>query len=163
MPVFPDHQRDGSAGPCPASFPFVLGLIAALAALACGAAVGQPLSATYLGLCCAAGVLVGAVAAVGLRVYFVKPLEALRDDIRAMHRDGDLSRRVGLSGGVIGEAELAFNDLIGSFQGIVGKVIFDAQRVFEAAALLEGHAGRVAEGPAPSGQRPKAWCAPSSR
>jgi hypothetical protein len=51
--------------------PFVLGLIAALAALACGAAVGQPLSATYLGLCCAAGVLVGAVAAVGLRVYFV--------------------------------------------------------------------------------------------
>ena len=126
--------------------PFVLGLITALAVLACAAAVGQPLSATCLGLCCAAGVLVGAVAAVGLRVYFVKPLEALRDDIRAMHRDGDLSRRVGLSGGVIGEAELAFNDLIGSFQGIVGKVIFDAQRVFEAAALLEGHAGRVAEG-----------------
>jgi len=128
------------------AIPFVLGLIAALAVVACGAAVGQPLSATCLGLCCAAGVLVGAVAAVGLRVYFVKPLEALRDDIRAMHRDGDLARQVGLSGGVIGEAERAFNELIGSFQGIVGKVISDAQRVFEAAALLEGHAGRVAEG-----------------
>ena len=79
-------------------------------------------------------------------MYFLKPPEALRDDNRAMQRAGDLSRRVGLSGGVIGEAGLAFNGLIGSFQGIVGKVIFDAQRVFEAAALLEGHAGRVAEG-----------------
>ncbi|MBL8433886.1 MAG: methyl-accepting chemotaxis protein [Zoogloea sp.] len=123
-----------------------LGLIAALAALATAVLAGQPMSAPVLGLCCASGVLVGVVAALALKVYFVRPLEALRDGIRAMHRDGDLSRRVGPSGGVIGEVESAFNDLIGSFQGIVGKVIFDAQRVFEAAGQLEGHAGRVAEG-----------------
>jgi len=46
----------------------------------------------------------------------------------------------------MGEVESVFNELIASFQGIVGKVIFDAHRVHEAAGMLSGHAGRVVEG-----------------
>ena len=92
------------------------------------------------------GLTVGVVVLIAIRSMFVLPLAELRDTIMAMHKDGDLSRRAPVSGGKVGEVEAVFNELIGSFQGIVGKVIFDAQRVSEAADLLSGHAGNVAEG-----------------
>ena len=122
------------------------GLVAGGGALGAGLAFGLSFSAGFVGVCVALSITVGVILLVSVRLLFVHPLIELRDTIRAMHKDGDLSRRVAVSPGQVGEVEAVFNELIGSFQGIVGKVIFDAQRVHEAADLLSGHAGRVAEG-----------------
>ena len=122
------------------------GLVSGLGAVGAGVAFGLSPSAGFVGVCAALGITAGVIFQVAARVLFVHPLTELRDTIRAMHSDGDLSRRVNVSTGYVGEVEAVFNALIGSFQGIVGKVIFDAQRVHEAADLLSGHAGRVAEG-----------------
>ncbi|WP_374486241.1 methyl-accepting chemotaxis protein [Zoogloea sp.] len=127
-------------------FSLIAGLIVAGGSVAIGLAFGVPFGA---GLALA-GVVLGGVVGVAVlaatRFIFVRPLAELRDTIKAMHKDGDLSRRAPVSSGQVGEVEAVFNELIGSFQGIVGKVIFDAQRVSEAADLLSGHAGSVAQG-----------------
>ncbi len=128
-----------------------IGLCVALGAAGAGLAFGVPLTAAFVGVSVALGVFIGVATAMAFRVLFVQPLGEMRDAIRAMLRDGDLSRRAPVSGGQVGEVERVFNELIESLQGIVGKVIFDAQRVYEAADLLSGYAGRVAEGSA--GQR----------
>ena len=128
-----------------------IGLCAAIGAAGAGLAFGAPLTAGFVGVSVALGVFIGVATIMACRVLFVQPLGEMRDTIRAMQRDGDLSRRAPVSGGQVGEVELVFNELIESLQGIVGKVIFDAQRVYEAADLLSGYAGRVAEGS--SGQR----------
>ncbi len=128
-----------------------IGLCAAIGAAGAGLAFGAPLTAGFVGVSVALGVFIGVATIMACRVLFVQPLGEMRDTIRAMQRDGDLSRRAPVSGGHVGEVELVFNELIESLQGIVGKVIFDAQRVYEAADLLSGYAGRVAEGS--SGQR----------
>lgn len=94
----------------------------------------------------ALGLVIGALAwGVCLRTM-VKPLGQLRDTFREMHRSGDLAQRATAVSGPAGECAAAFNLLIESFQGIVGKVIFDAQRVADAADQLSGHARSVAEG-----------------
>ncbi|HOY00448.1 methyl-accepting chemotaxis protein [Zoogloea sp.] len=124
----------------------VAGLVAGGGAVGAGFAFGLALSPGFIGVCIALGVTVGVLLLVSARVIFIHPLAELRDTIRAMHKDGDLSRRVSVSAGQVGEVEAVFNELISSFQGIVGKVIFDAQRVHEAADLLSGHAGQVADG-----------------
>ncbi|WP_079432691.1 methyl-accepting chemotaxis protein [Zoogloea sp. LCSB751] len=127
-------------------FSIIAGLIVAGGSVGTGLAFGAPLGASLVSAGLALGVVVGGAVLVAVRVMFVQPLAELRDTIKAMHKDGDLSRRAPESGGKVGEVEAVFNELIGSFQGIVGKVIFDAQRVSEAADLLSGHAGNVAEG-----------------
>ncbi len=123
-----------------------MGLVVAGGSAGISLLFGLPLSAALAGACGALGVLVGVGCLVVLRGVFVQPLQALRDTIQAMHKDGDLSRRAPVSASPVGEVGAVFNELIGTFQGIVGKVIFDAQRVSEAADMLSGHAGRVAEG-----------------
>ncbi|WP_346286538.1 methyl-accepting chemotaxis protein [Zoogloea sp.] len=124
----------------------VIALVAAGGALGAGLAFGVSFSFAFAGVCTALGVIAGLIGHFSARVLFVHPLHELRDTIRAMHRDGDLSRRAVVSGGTTGEVESVFNELIASFQGIVGKVIFDAHRVHEAAGMLSGHAGRVVDG-----------------
>ncbi|WP_374262223.1 methyl-accepting chemotaxis protein [Zoogloea sp.] len=123
-----------------------IGATAALGAAGAGLAFGLSASAAFVGVSIALGVFVGVAVAMAMRVLFVQPLAELRETMRAMYRDGDLSRRAPVAGGQVGEVEEAFNELIGSLQGIVGKVIFDAQRVSEAADLLSDYAGRVVEG-----------------
>ena len=123
-----------------------MGLVVAGGSAGISLLFGLPLSAALAGACGGLGVLVGVGCLVVLRGVFVQPLQALRDTIQAMHKDGDLSRRAPVSASPVGEVGAVFNELIGTFQGIVGKVIFDAQRVSEAADMLSGHAGRVAEG-----------------
>ena len=125
---------------------FLAGLVVAGCSIGIGLAFGTPFSAGFVGVCVALGFLVGGALLIATRALFVQPLAELRETIKAMHKDGDLSRRAPVSGGKVGEVEAVFNELIGSFQGIVGKVIFDAQRVSEAADSLSGHAGNVAEG-----------------
>jgi methyl-accepting chemotaxis protein len=124
----------------------LVGLLAAGGSAGIAVAFGLPLSAGLAGACSFLGVLVGTGFLVTIGALFVRPLQGLQGTIQAMHNDGDLSRRAPASSGQVGHVGAVFNELISSFQGIVGKVIFDAQRVSEAADMLSGHAGRVAEG-----------------
>ncbi|MBS0355112.1 MAG: methyl-accepting chemotaxis protein [Proteobacteria bacterium] len=127
-------------------FSIIAGLIVAGGSVGIGLAFGTPLGAGLVAAGLVFGFVVGVVVLTVIRSMFVQPLAELHGTIKAMHKDGDLSRRAPVSSGKVGEVEAVFNELIGSFQGIVGKVIFDAQRVSEAADLLSGHAGNVAEG-----------------
>lgn len=127
-------------------FSLIASLIVAGGSVGIALAFGAPFGASLVVAGLVLGLVVGVVALIAVRSMFVQPLAELRDTITAMHRDGDLSRRAPVSSGKVGEVEAVFNELIGSFQGIVGKVIFDAQRVSEAADLLSGHAGSVAAG-----------------
>ncbi|MGL4406921.1 MAG: methyl-accepting chemotaxis protein [Zoogloea sp.] len=126
-------------------FPLV-GLPATLGCLGLGVAFGVPVSPGWIGASIALGVCLGAVATLLVRQMFERPLTDLASTIRQMHADGDLSRRAPVSQGQVGHVATHFNELISSFQGIVGKVIFDAQRVYEAAGLVSSHAEQVADG-----------------
>ncbi|WP_240794537.1 methyl-accepting chemotaxis protein [Azoarcus sp. DD4] len=92
------------------------------------------------------GVVVALFGWVWLRMRFGQPLAAFGDTLQRMHLDGDLSRRAPAAAGPVGECAHRFNVLIESFQGIVGKVIYDAQRVADAADVLSSHARSVADG-----------------
>ncbi len=125
----------------------VSGLLAALGGLAVSAllgTLGPALAAAHAGV----GLLVAAAVWLAWRMVVVAPLSGLSDTLQQMQRDGDLSRRAPAVGGPVGDCAVRFNALIESFQGIVGKVIFDAQRVADTADLLASHAGAVADGSA---------------
>jgi len=95
-------------------------------------------------------VVAGAILAVVFAMIFksrvAAPLEALGDAFARMYKQGDLSQRVELGTGPVGRCGDRFNELVESFQGIIGKVIFDATRVAESADELSSHADSVAEG-----------------
>ncbi|MCB1959160.1 MAG: methyl-accepting chemotaxis protein [Rhodocyclaceae bacterium] len=124
----------------------IIGGVIALSGIGAAVLSGAALSATLIG----ANVLAGAVIAVALgglmRARVLAPLESLTQTFVHMHHNGDLSNRVSLGAGPVGACGERFNELIESFQGIIGKVIFDADRVAEAADKLSSHAGTVAEG-----------------
>ena len=77
----------------------------------------------------------------------VAPITELRRTIQATHGDGDLSRRASLAGSAATVATAqAFNDLMRSFQGIVGKICFNSTQVAEAAETLMQDAKGVTDG-----------------
>jgi methyl-accepting chemotaxis protein len=122
-----------------------LGLVCAAGGTGISALLGQPsmeVAAAHLAL----GLGIAGLAWVLRQKTLVQPLHQLRDTFRQMHRSGDLAQRAVATAGPAGECAAAFNLLIESFQGIVGKVIFDAQRVADAADQLSRHARSVAEG-----------------
>ena len=70
----------------------------------------------------------------------------LADTFTQMNRSGDLSLRANITSEPGKACAEGFNILIETFQGIIGKVVFDAQRVAAAANELAKHARAVAEG-----------------
>ncbi|MDO9597703.1 MAG: methyl-accepting chemotaxis protein [Azoarcus sp.] len=94
----------------------------------------------------AVGVVIALLARVILTSRFGAPLEAFAATLKATFQDGDLSRRAASGAGALEGCVSHYNQLIASFQGIVGKVIFDAQRVAEKSEALSGHARSVADG-----------------
>ncbi len=95
----------------------------------------------------AAGVAAGIVPFLILKSSLLDPLSELRRAIQATRGDGDLSRRSPVVGSVATrEAAKAFNDLMESFQGIIGKVCFNSLQVAEAAGTLIKEAQNVAGG-----------------
>jgi methyl-accepting chemotaxis protein len=95
----------------------------------------------------AAGVAAGIVPFLILKPSLLDPLSELRRAIQATRGDGDLSRRSPVVGSVATqEAAKAFNDLMESFQGIIGKVCFNSLQVAEAAGTLIKEAQNVAGG-----------------
>ena len=123
----------------------VLGLAAGVGGAAVGTLVSAPLWLVLLGHALI-GLAVAGLACLMIRLRFGLPLAVFAAALKKTYEDGDLSRRAAVAPGAVGECVEHYNKLIASFQGIVGKVIFDAQRVAEKAEALSGHAGRVAEG-----------------
>jgi len=93
-----------------------------------------------------AGIILSAIFAMVFKARVSAPLEALSAAFVRMYKQGDLSHRVELGKGPVGQCGDRFNELVESFQGIIGKVIFDATRVAESADELSTHADSVAEG-----------------
>ncbi|MBT0963560.1 methyl-accepting chemotaxis protein [Denitromonas iodatirespirans] len=124
----------------------IIGLVVAAAGVAVSMMAGASPGAALIGGHVVLGGVLAAVLAGVLKARILAPLETLQAAFNKMYRDGDLSQRVHLGGGPVGVCAERFNDLIESFQGIVGKVIFDADRVAEAADKLSSHAGKVADG-----------------
>lgn len=92
------------------------------------------------------GVAVAALASMLLKLRFASPLGDFAATLRKTYEDGDLSRRAATTSGPLSDCIEHYNRLIASFQGIVGKVIYDAQRVAEKAETLSSLAAGVAEG-----------------
>jgi methyl-accepting chemotaxis protein len=66
-----------------------------------------------------------------------RPLGKLRDAISATRYDGDLARLAESSAGsAIHPAAVAYNDLIGTFRGIVSRIVFNSKQVADAAENL---------------------------
>ncbi|MBL8481537.1 MAG: methyl-accepting chemotaxis protein, partial [Rhodocyclaceae bacterium] len=78
-----------------------------------------------------------AVAGIVAQSWLLGPIERLGELLRTMYRDGDLSRRVTPAG--CAEARLlgtAANDLIGSFQSMIGRIVFSAAQLRSASDKL---------------------------
>jgi methyl-accepting chemotaxis protein len=80
-----------------------------------------------------------------MRVAVNAPRDRLRQSIRATVADGDLSRRADTQCTMAPVAQ-DFNALMGSFQGIVGRVIFNSEQVGNAAKKLIQEARTTVEG-----------------
>jgi methyl-accepting chemotaxis protein len=94
-----------------------------------------------------AGLVVGGVPFLVLKSSLLDPLSELRRTIQATRSDGDLSRRSSLAGSAATvETAKAFNDLMESFQGIIGKVCYNSIQVADAAEMLMKEAKSVAGG-----------------
>ena len=91
------------------------------------------------------GLVVGVLPIILLKHTVLVPLAALRATIQATRDDGDLSRRANVFGdNAIAGTSLAFNELIDSLQGIIGKVCFNSLRVSDAAAIVTQESKSVA-------------------
>ncbi|MBL8488247.1 MAG: methyl-accepting chemotaxis protein [Rhodocyclaceae bacterium] len=83
------------------------------------------------------GLVVAVVPTLVVRALITGPAERLRETIEATRNDGDLARRVAAAdGGETAGAASAFNALIGSFQGIITRIVFNAKQVADAAEKL---------------------------
>ncbi len=123
----------------------MIGALAGFGSVAVAALTGE-LSLPILAGNALLGVAVAVVSALILQRLVGRHLVELGATLHAMHLDGDLSRRAPVTAGPVGVCADRFNTLIESFQGIIGKVIFDAQRVADAADVLADHARNVADG-----------------
>ena len=125
----------------------LLGLIVAGAGMLAGHWLGAGLTAGLAVFHVAAGAAVGLLPFLVLKSSLLDPLSDLRRTIQATRSDGDLSRRAPLAGSAATvETAKAFNDLMESFQGIIGKVCFNSSQVAEAAETLIKDAQHVAGG-----------------
>ena len=125
----------------------LLGLLIAGGAMLATHFSGTPLGWGLAFYHAAAGLLVCLVPFIVLRRTLLDPLSDLRRAIQATRNDGDLSRRAPLAGSMATvEAAKAFNDLMESFQGIIGKVCFNSKQVEDAAQVLIAEAKKVAGG-----------------
>ncbi len=105
--------------------------------------------APFSGLALALGGVYGLVSAILLGLWAirqgVRPSMRLRETIRASLLDGDLSRRAAPDGMLAPVAD-EYNAMLSSFQGIVGRIVFNAEQVEETAKRLIEDAGNTVSG-----------------
>jgi methyl-accepting chemotaxis protein len=93
------------------------------------------------------GGLIAIIPALVVSATLGRPLQTLRDDISSTRSDGDLSRRVVVpEGSGAAAAARSFNELIGSFQGIVSRIVFNSRQVAHTAESLIADATDTAAG-----------------
>jgi len=125
----------------------LLGIVLAGGGMLASHLFGGGLSAGMVAFHLAAGLAAGVLPFLILKSSLLDPLSDLRRTIQATRSDGDLSRRSPLAGSdATQEAAKAFNDLMESFQGIVGKICFNSIQVADAAETLINEAKKVAGG-----------------
>ena len=124
----------------------LIALVSAGIGLGIAVLCGAPLSAGLLVGFLLLGIVTAGALAGFLQVFVFGPLQALQSVIRNMYSDGDLSHRAPESAGPVGLTAGAFNELIQSFQGIIGKIIFNSQQVAACAEQLTRDARAVANG-----------------
>lgn len=116
-----------------------------MTALAALVVAGQSVDAGAIAATACAGLMIGLVATFWIRFQYDMPLREMTALVEGMRRTGDLSLRAPDGRGALSLFAKNFNALIGSFQEIIGRVIFDALRVGGAADELCTDAGSVAE------------------
>jgi methyl-accepting chemotaxis protein len=95
------------------------------------------------------GLLIVVVPALVVARSLASPLEALRDNIGKTRLDGDLSRRAAEpAGSGIGPTAHAYNELIGSFHGIVTRIVHNSKLLEIGSSQLIAEARQTAEGSA---------------
>lgn len=125
----------------------LLGLLVAGGAILATSLSGASLERGLVFYHLAAGLAAGMIPFFVLRRNLLDPLSDLRRAVQATRNDGDLSRRAPLNGSTATvEAAKAFNDLMESFQGIIGKVCYNSLQVAEGAGTLIREAKRVTGG-----------------
>jgi methyl-accepting chemotaxis protein len=125
----------------------LLGLLVAGGAMLATHLSGTPLGWGLAFYHAAAGLAACVAPFLFLRRTLLDPLSDLRRAIQATRNGGDLSRRAPLAGSAATvETAKAFNDLMESFQGIIGKVCFNSKQVEDAAEVLIAEAKKVAGG-----------------
>jgi len=127
------------------AYPIMTGLATGVSSLLAIFASGGSFSIAGLLTCLAVSIVAGIAIEIHYRVSIQGPRDRLRQTIRATVADGDLSRRAEVDGPT-GPVSTDFNELLGSFQGIVGRVIFNSEQVDAAAKKLIVEAGSTVEG-----------------
>ncbi|HEX5394234.1 MAG TPA: methyl-accepting chemotaxis protein [Rhodocyclaceae bacterium] len=123
----------------------ITGAAAGLSGLAATAASGSNLNWGSLAASGLAALVVGIGTQIYMRVTVNVPRDKLRQSIRATVADGDLSRRADTQRTMAPVAR-DFNALMASFQGIVGRVVFNSEQVGNAAKKLIEEARSTVEG-----------------
>jgi len=125
----------------------LLGLALAGGGMLASHLVGGGLGGGMAAFHVAAGAAAALLPFLYLKASVLDPLSDLRRTLQATRGDGDLSRRSPVAGSAATqETARAFNTLMESFQGIVGKICFNSIQVSEAAEMLIKEAKRVAGG-----------------
>jgi methyl-accepting chemotaxis protein len=113
------------------------GLAFAAVALTAVHLSGGTLGFGVVALLVGAGFVLAMLASWHIGRSIAAPLTALRQTIEATRNDGDLARRAAVpAGSGIAPLAVAYNDLIGSVQGIVTRIVFNSQQVAKAAEKL---------------------------
>ena len=109
-------------------------------------AAGGTVGAAVVGIYVTLGLLVAWFPAWYIGRSISRPLAELRDAIAATRSDGDLARKVGAPGNsAVYPAARAYNELIGTFHGIVSRIVFNSTEVAGAAEALIHHAQQTAD------------------
>lgn len=126
-------------------YPTITGMAAGVSGLAATLAGGADLNTGAIAASAVAALLVGAGTHIYIRKAVHGPRDQLRQAIRATVGDGDLSRRANTACTMAPVAR-DFNTLMASFQGIVGRVVFNSEQVGNAAKKLIEEARSTVEG-----------------
>lgn len=123
----------------------VAGLIVASGGAGVVSYAGGALGTDVVLLLLALGVVAALVPSLHFKAAVAAPLEHMRDVLHTTRNDGDLARRVVVpSGSSVAPAAVAYNELMGSLQGIVTRVLFNSNQLAQAAAKLIGEARETA-------------------
>ncbi len=126
---------------------FITGLIFALDGVGGGyLSGGATASASVIVFYVLLGLLSVAVPGLLSSAALGQPLRVMRETISATRNDGDLTRRIEVTGDrEVGPTTTACNDLLSTFHSITTRIVFNAAQVAEMAVGMKEVAGNAEE------------------